>query len=138
VRQFTELRAPLLAVSVTDDEYGTVPAIERLLGYFTGSAVTHLRIAPQAIGVDAIGHFAFFHSRFEASLWRIALAWLKTGEATADMPGRIIMRRDGVPRHLTGHVAEHETVEFRGREREDDGRKHPSATPDTASRIEPH
>lgn len=71
--------APILALSVTDDPYGTVPAIERLLAYFVNSPATHLRIAPQTIGVEAIGHFGFFHDRFAATLWPIALEWLKSG-----------------------------------------------------------
>ncbi|WP_206996724.1 alpha/beta hydrolase family protein [Trinickia mobilis] len=93
VEQFARVRAPLLAISVTDDEFGTVPAIERLLGYFIGSAFTHLRIAPMQIGHPAIGHFAFFHSRFEDSLWWIALAWLKTGALPQDAPGSVVFQR---------------------------------------------
>ncbi|WP_179403863.1 alpha/beta hydrolase family protein [Burkholderia guangdongensis] len=95
VRRFAALRAPVLAVSVSDDAFGTVPAIERLLRYFRGSRVVHWRIAPDAIGVDAIGHFAFFHSRFEPSLWPIALHWLKTGEVAPHAPGRIVSQRGG-------------------------------------------
>jgi predicted alpha/beta hydrolase len=93
VAQFSAVQAPLLAISVTDDEFGTVPAIERLLGYFTGSALTHLRIAPGQIGQPAIGHFAFFHSRFEDSLWRIALAWLKSGALPKGGPGSVVFQR---------------------------------------------
>jgi predicted alpha/beta hydrolase len=91
--RFAALRAPLLAVSVSDDAFGTVPATERLLRYFRGSRVVHWRIAPDAIGVDAIGHFAFFHSRFERTLWPIALHWLKTGEVAPGAPGRLVSER---------------------------------------------
>lgn len=72
--------APILAVSTTDDEFGTVPAVERLLAYFSGSARTHLRVSPESIGEQAIGHFGFFHSKFEKMLWRIPLDWLRSGE----------------------------------------------------------
>jgi predicted alpha/beta hydrolase len=93
VQQFAHVRAPLLAVSVTDDPFGTVPAIERLLGYFSGSAArTHLRIAPADAGADAIGHFAFFHPRFETTLWPIALRWLETGTIASDLADRIVTR----------------------------------------------
>jgi predicted alpha/beta hydrolase len=77
VERFAGLRAPLLALSGEDDEYGTVAAVQRLTGYFGNSAVTHLHLRPQAIDAKDIGHFAFFHSRFEASLWPIALDWLR-------------------------------------------------------------
>ena len=91
-RRFAALRAPLLAVSVTDDPFGTTPAIERLLRYFS-SRVTHLRLAPDAAGVEAIGHFAFFHSRFENSLWPIPLHWLATGEVPPQFSSRVVSER---------------------------------------------
>lgn len=77
--RFAQVTAPTLAVSVTDDPYGTVVAIERLLSYFRQSDQTHLRISPDDIGVPEIGHFGYFHSRFEPALWPIALAWLQEG-----------------------------------------------------------
>lgn len=82
--RFATVRAPILALSTTDDEFGTVAAIERLLAYFRGSERTHLRVSPELIGERSIGHFAFFHSRFENSLWRIPLDWLRSGEITTD------------------------------------------------------
>jgi predicted alpha/beta hydrolase len=96
VRRFAALRAPLLAVSTTDDEFGTVSAIERLLRYFVRSRVVHLRIAPADIGVARIGHFAFFHRSFEASLWPIALQWLESGALAEWVPGRVVSARSGV------------------------------------------
>jgi predicted alpha/beta hydrolase len=89
-QRFAAVTAPILALGISDDEFGTIPAIERLLGYFAQSARTHWRIAPRDIGAEAIGHFAFFHSRFERSLWPAALAWLRTGEITPGFPGRLI------------------------------------------------
>ena len=89
---FAALTAPTLALSVSDDDFGTVDAIERLLGYFAHSRSIHLRIAPTAVGEAAIGHFAFFHSRFEDSLWAIPLAWLRDGEVLeAAAPARLLV-----------------------------------------------
>jgi len=90
VERFARMRGPTLAVSMTDDEFGTIPAIRRLLDYFRNSPTTHLRIAPESIGVRDIGHFAFFHSRFEHSLWPIALHWLRDGRLPANAPGTIV------------------------------------------------
>lgn len=89
--RFGRLRAPLLALSVTDDPFGTEPAIERLLGYYTGARRTHLRLSPAEVGVERIGHFAFFHDRFRDSLWPIPLAWLTQG-ALPDTPGTAASR----------------------------------------------
>jgi predicted alpha/beta hydrolase len=86
VDQFGAVTAPTLAVSVTDDEYGTVPAVERLLAYFVNSPATHLRLSPASIGEAEIGHFAFFHSRFEKTLWPIPLEWLRSGQLPGGVP----------------------------------------------------
>lgn len=74
--RFTAVTAKTLALSISDDPYGTTAAIERLLRNFPSSTKWHLRLAPQAIEATEIGHFAFFHKRFEANLWPIASQWL--------------------------------------------------------------
>ncbi|WLH35980.1 alpha/beta fold hydrolase [Pseudomonas sp. FP2196] len=85
---FANVRAKILAISISDDPYGTIPAIERLLNYFSNASKTHLRIEPQDIGEQQVGHFAFFRSAYQATLWPIALTWLQTGELAPDTPGR--------------------------------------------------
>ena len=89
---FSSVTAQNLAISISDDPYGTIPAIERLLGYFTRATNSHLRIAPEDIGEQEVGHFAFFRSAYQATLWPIALSWLQTGELTPDTPGRLVPR----------------------------------------------
>jgi predicted alpha/beta hydrolase len=82
--RFKQVNAPILALSVTDDPFGTVPAIERLLSHFKHSETTHLRITPNDHGVAAIGHFGYFHSRFEPNLWPIALQWLQNARVSCN------------------------------------------------------
>ena len=89
---FANVRAQTLAISISDDPYGTIPAIERLLGYFSNATKTHLRIEPQDIGEQQVGHFAFFRSAYQATLWPIALTWLQTGALAPDTPGRQVPR----------------------------------------------
>ena len=84
---FSRVRAQLLAISITDDPFATVAAIERLLSYFDHSERTHLRIAPEDIGEKQVGHFAFFRSEYQHRLWPVALAWLQNGQLTADTLG---------------------------------------------------
>lgn len=91
---FANVTAKTLAISISDDPYGTIPAIERLLGYFTASTNTHLRIAPEDIDEEEVGHFAFFRSAYQATLWPIALSWLQTGELPPDTPGRTVPRSE--------------------------------------------
>jgi predicted alpha/beta hydrolase len=77
VDRFAALRGETLAVSLSDDEFGTPEAIQRLLAYYRNSPCTHLHLKPEVVGERKIGHFAFFHSRFEQNLWQIPLAWLR-------------------------------------------------------------
>ncbi|WP_097461357.1 alpha/beta hydrolase family protein [Mangrovitalea sediminis] len=87
VRRFSQMSGSTLALSFTDDEFGTVPAIHRLLAYYHGSKRTHLRIEPNAIGERSIGHFGYFNSRFSGKLWDIALKWLRDGTVVDHSPG---------------------------------------------------
>ncbi len=87
--RFQRVRAPIFALGIEDAPFGTVPAIDRLLNYYTGSDRHHLRLAPSAIGQDAIGHFAFFHKRFRESLWPIAWDWLFAQKLPSQLPGSL-------------------------------------------------
>jgi predicted alpha/beta hydrolase len=90
VKRFTNLTAPTLAVHITDDDFGTEPAVRRLLSYFTNSPRTMVKISPESIAEPAIGHFGFFNSRYEQKLWRMPSDWLRFGKMperwSADVP----------------------------------------------------
>jgi len=79
LRYFPEMRGDLLAIGLDDDPFGTPAALERLLAYYRNARRHHLRIAPASIGTQAIGHFAYFNSRFRETLWQEALDWLREG-----------------------------------------------------------
>lgn len=85
VRQFAAMAGATLAVSVRDDEFGTIPAIRRLLARFTNSLAVHLQLPPQATGVGEIGHLAVFHSRVAQTLGPIARRWLGTGDRDPEL-----------------------------------------------------
>jgi predicted alpha/beta hydrolase len=89
LQRFAAVTAPMLAISTTDDEFATVRAVERLLGYFRGSRKLHLRIAPTSISEPGIGHFAFFHGGLKDKLWGIPLEWLLRGQLPASYPGQL-------------------------------------------------
>ena len=105
VQRFSAVTAPIPAISVADDEFGTTAAIERLLQYFRRSSRHHVRISPHAVGEKQIGHFGFFHSRFEKTLWPIALTWLTTGCIEVDWPGELISSAKGQPLRLGTEIA---------------------------------
>ncbi|HYW03331.1 MAG TPA: alpha/beta fold hydrolase [Gammaproteobacteria bacterium] len=87
VERFAAVRAPILAVGVTDDPFGTRAAVRRLLAYYRGAERTHLVISPAALGCKSIGHFAFFHERLREALWHIPLEWLARDRLPAEAPG---------------------------------------------------
>jgi predicted alpha/beta hydrolase len=92
VQRFAAFAAPMLAVSVSDDEFGTMPAVQRLLSYFTGSARTLIEITPDSIGERPIGHFGFFNSRYEKTLWPLAIEWLRRGRLSAPYSSMVKQR----------------------------------------------
>ncbi|MEY2631552.1 MAG: hypothetical protein RIR00_206 [Pseudomonadota bacterium] len=92
VARFAGLRGPTLALSLSDDEFGTIPAIERLLGYFRNSDCQHLHLTPGRFGLVQIGHFAFFRQEFAETLWPIARDWLHDGTVAPDLADGLLAR----------------------------------------------
>lgn len=77
--RFAALRAPILAVGVADDEFGTPDAIRRGLSYFINSERTQVELRPRDLGFASVGHFGLFHARHRDGFWRASLAWLRDG-----------------------------------------------------------
>ncbi len=76
---FAAVRAPILAVSVSDDEYGTPSAIRRALGYYRNSQRQHVRLEPVALGVARVGHFDLFREHHREVFWQGTLEWIAHG-----------------------------------------------------------
>lgn len=77
--RFAVVRAPILAVGVTDDHFGTRPAIRRALDYYVAAAQTKVMLEPRDLGFDRIGHFDLFHARHASGFWLDTLLWLRDG-----------------------------------------------------------
>lgn len=88
-RNFRTINAPILALGAEDDPYGTEAAVDRLLRYYSASERSHLRLGPRDVGQESIGHFAFFHERFQEALWPYALEWLRHRKLPQGYPGRL-------------------------------------------------
>ena len=78
--RFAAVRAPILAIGLTDDEFATPSAIRRALAYYTHAARQQVELAPRDLGFASIGHFGLFHSRHREGFWRSSLEWLSTGK----------------------------------------------------------
>ena len=73
------MRAPVLAVGMADDEFGTIPALRRTLACYTGAQRLAVMLHPRECGQAAIGHVGLFHDRFSGDFWRDTLIWLRDG-----------------------------------------------------------
>lgn len=73
---YAGITAPLRAYAIADDRFAPPRAVQGLLALYPSARTELRRIAPRALGVDAIGHFGFFRERFRDSLWREAAEWL--------------------------------------------------------------
>jgi predicted alpha/beta hydrolase len=67
---YAAVRSPIVSLSFSDDEMMSARSTESIHGFYTGASRKMKRIAPRDIGVARIGHFGFFRSAFESSLWR--------------------------------------------------------------------
>lgn len=77
--RFAAVRAPILAVGLTDDDFGTPQAIRRGLDYYQGCERQQVLLEPSDLGFDAIGHFNLFHARHSDGFWRATCDWLRDG-----------------------------------------------------------
>ncbi len=73
---FANYKAPLRALTFTDDPWGPRPAVELLCSAFTATTPEIVSIAPAEIGVKKIGHMGFFRREHRGTLWRHAADWL--------------------------------------------------------------
>lgn len=89
-RHLAAVTAPLFAVSCTDDPFATAAATNRFLALTPNGPKTHLRLDPGKVGVPEIGHFAFFHTRFQENLWPLVPAFLGDGTLTGERFGAFL------------------------------------------------
>jgi predicted alpha/beta hydrolase len=68
--QYAAVSTPIVSLSFADDEMMSAANTESIHGFYRAAPRTMKRIAPQDIGARRIGHFGFFRSAFESSLWR--------------------------------------------------------------------
>jgi len=79
LQRFAAINAPILAVSVSDDEYGTPAAIARGLAYYRNAQVQQVQLSPAALGMERVGHFDLFRERHRDGFWKASLGWIEEG-----------------------------------------------------------
>jgi predicted alpha/beta hydrolase len=77
---FARLTAPLRAIQIADDPWGTQAAVAHMTEHYTASRDRSIgRVMPAEVGVVKIGHFGFFRPDLREKLWRPAADWLLEG-----------------------------------------------------------
>lgn len=64
------LRAPSRAYLIQDDKIGSEKAVSQLLTRYTNLNPEIVKVAPKDFGANEIGHFGFFRSAFQNTLWK--------------------------------------------------------------------
>lgn len=81
---FSRLRAQLRVISIADDDYAPRQAVDWLHALYTNADVERHHVSPRELEVPAIGHFGFFRSTFQDSLWRTVSTFLLGRHLSAD------------------------------------------------------
>jgi len=71
--QYAALRIPITSLSFADDEFMSLKNTRSLHDCYQSAQRCMKRIAPADVGARRIGHFGFFNSRFQDSLWQAYL-----------------------------------------------------------------
>lgn len=79
LKRFAAVTAPILAVTVGDDELAPPEAVRRGLSYYPNATATQVLLPPSRLGVERIGHVGLFHARHADGFWRETVAWLRDG-----------------------------------------------------------
>jgi predicted alpha/beta hydrolase len=77
--RISAMKSPILAIAVSDDELGTLPAIRRTLAYYTNSPRTAVLLQPSYYDRASIGHFNLFRDEHATGFWADSLQWLGYG-----------------------------------------------------------
>lgn len=75
-QQYANVRFPVLALSITDDELMTLRGTHSLVNLYENARREVQRIAPDDLAVRRIGHFGPFRSEQETKLWPRMAQWL--------------------------------------------------------------
>jgi len=73
---FTEIRAPMLSVSFSDDPIATRRTVEALTAFYPNAARESRWYTPADAGSRRIGHEGFFASKHRETLWRPVIDWI--------------------------------------------------------------
>jgi predicted alpha/beta hydrolase len=74
LERYKEFKAPVLAYSFDDDNWGTKKSVDKMMSVYPNVERRH--VLPGDVGMTSIGHVGFFRSK-SAALWPDIVAWLE-------------------------------------------------------------
>lgn len=74
VHRIGGFKAPILACSFADDDWGTPAAVDAMMGAYPNVIRRH--VIPDEYGLKSIGHFGYFRPQRE-KLWQETIQWLE-------------------------------------------------------------
>lgn len=74
--QYAAWRVPMLGLALADDELLSVPAIAKLLSFYTSADPRFRVLHARDAGLPALGHFGYFRPR-SAALWADLYHWFE-------------------------------------------------------------
>ncbi len=83
---FARVTAPMRSISISDDDYAPKAAVDALHALYTGTHVERHHVSPQELERQSIGHFGFFRSTFQDSLWRNVSTFLFARQLASPQP----------------------------------------------------
>ena len=84
--QFEQVRFPVVALSITDDELMTERGTHVLVDSYANAPRRVERVAPADVQAKRIGHFGFFRDQFKSSLWARSVALLQGFQLQKETP----------------------------------------------------
>ncbi len=76
-KNFAKFSAAILSYSVPRDFVAPVRAVDALPRFYPNARASRRHLNPRDYAVRRIGHFDFFKSQFERTLWAESAAWLQ-------------------------------------------------------------
>jgi predicted alpha/beta hydrolase len=84
-RSYANVRFPVLALSISDDELMTLQGTRSLFDLYVNAPRQIERIAPAELALRRIGHFGPFRAEQETRLWPRMATWLRDMAAPASI-----------------------------------------------------
>ena len=78
--RYNKIKCKIVSYSIDHDFYATVSAVDWIASKFKNAQVSRVHLKANDFGVQDIGHFGFFKTRFQDTIWKLFLQNLRNFE----------------------------------------------------------